>query len=76
MNETELIELQKEGYVFSATTSTALDGRAATQTDLGTLPLLLMYLTNTLRVESFAGINFRGYKLSRTPTFKIKFRGD
>ena len=30
----------------------------------------------TLRVESFAGRNFRGYKVSRTPTFKIKFYGD
>ena len=29
----------------------------------------------TLRVESFAGRNFRGYKLSRTPEAKIKFRG-
>jgi len=29
----------------------------------------------TLRVESFAGRNFRGDKLSRTPMVKIKFRG-
>ena len=29
----------------------------------------------TLRVESFAGTNFRGDKLSRTPMVKIKFRG-
>ena len=30
---------------------------------------------NTLKVESFAGINFRRDKLSRTPRAKIKFRG-
>ena len=30
----------------------------------------------TLKVESFAGINFRGDKLSRTPMVKINFRGD
>ena len=30
---------------------------------------------STLRVESFAGRNFRGDKLSRTPMVKIKFRG-
>ena len=55
MNETELIELQKEGYVFSATTSTALDGRAATQTDLGTLLLLLMYLFNIIKFTLASG---------------------
>ena len=41
----------------------------------------LKYLNNldrnsTLRVQSFASRNFCGYKLSQTPTFKIKFRGD
>ena len=29
----------------------------------------------TLKVESFAGKNFHGDKLSRTPIAKIKFRG-
>ena len=31
---------------------------------------------STLKIESFASRNFRGYKLSRTPIFKIKFCGD
>ena len=30
----------------------------------------------TLKVLSFAGRNFRGYKFLRTPIFKIKFHGD
>ena len=30
---------------------------------------------STLRVQSFAGRNFRGYKLSRTREAKINFRG-
>ena len=37
--------------------------------------MTLMTIRNTLRVESFAGRNFRGYKLLRTPQAKIKFRG-
>ena len=42
--------------------------------------LRLLYKTNfektpTLKVESFAGIKFRGDKLSRTSRAKIKFRG-
>ena len=34
-----------------------------------------MFRVHTLRVESFAGSNFRVDKLSRTPGSKIKFRG-
>ena len=35
----------------------------------------LAIVLGTLKVESFAGIKFRGDKLSRTPRAKIKFRG-
>ena len=41
-----------------------------------TLEPVIMFLTITLKIESLAGGGFRGYKLSRTPTFKFKFGGD
>ena len=39
------------------------------------LSLFNYHFFNTLRVESFAGRNFRGDKLPRTPMVKIKFGG-
>ena len=56
MNTTELIELQKQGYLFSESTSTALVGSAATQPGGGTDPytssqLLTKYETSPVPTD-------------------------